>query len=105
MGMSRPPFLENVFAGDEAGAPFEFVGAVFFAVGLDIFLGNAIDDGSDFGPDAGTGPHGARFVGGVQDEVRGGTGHSRGRRISIVSDSTCLMGGPEVFTQIAGGRR
>ncbi len=49
--------IEDVLAGDEAGAPFEFVGAVFFAVGVDIFLGDAVDDGSDFGPDAGARTH------------------------------------------------
>src|ERR1019366_9369891 len=52
------------------GAPFEFLGTVFLAVGGDIFLGNAKHHGSYFGPDAGTRTHSTRFVRGIQHEVR-----------------------------------
>ena len=33
--------FKDEFAGNETGTPFEFLGAVFLAVGSDIFLGNA----------------------------------------------------------------
>src|SRR5579862_4648716 len=63
------PFFENEAAGDEASAPLINFVAVLAAVGVDVFLRNSIDDGSDFGPDAGAGAHGAGFVSGIEDEV------------------------------------
>ena len=64
------PFFENVPAGDETSAPFIDFVAVLAAVGVDVFLRNSIDDGADFGPDAGAGAHGAGLVRGIQDKVR-----------------------------------
>src|ERR1700680_3964782 len=94
--------LEDVFAGDEAGAPFEFVGAVFFGVGGDVFLGDAVDDGSDFGPDAGAGAHGARFVGGVQDEI-GEVPAIAGGDVFQGFEFDVLDGGAGSFDAVAGG--
>lgn len=61
-------FFEDVAAGDEAGAPLIEIVAVCATVGVDVFLRNSEDDGADFGPHAGTGAHGAGFVGGIEDE-------------------------------------
>src|ERR1700719_4467483 len=94
--------LEDVWAGDEAGAPFEFVGAVFFAVGVDVFLRDAVDDGSDFGPDAGAGAHGARFVGGVQDEI-GEIAAIAGGDVFQGFELDVLDGGAGSLHTIAGG--
>src|ERR1700693_4794689 len=94
--------LQNVLTGDEAGAPFEFVGAVFFAVGVDVFLGDAVDDGADFGPDAGAGAHGARFVGGVQDEI-GEIAAIAGGDVLQGFELDVLDGGAGGFDAVAGG--
>jgi len=61
-------FLEDETAGDEAGSPLIFFGAALLAISGDIFLRDSIDDGTDSGPDAGAGTHGAGLVGGVEDE-------------------------------------
>ena len=91
--------FEDVLAGDEAGAPFEFVGAVLFAVGVDIFLGDAVDDGADFGPDAGAGAHGAGFVGGVEDEIREVAAVAGGDVLQGF-ELDVLDGKPEVLTRL-----
>ena len=66
----KASFFEDEFARNETGAPFEFLGTVFFAVSGDIFLGNAVYHGAYFRPDAGTRAHSTRFVRGIQHEIR-----------------------------------
>src|ERR1700693_3985920 len=53
----KASFFEDEFARNETGRPFEFLGTVFFSVGGDIFLGNAVYHGADFRPDAPKLPH------------------------------------------------
>jgi hypothetical protein len=61
--------FENQPARDQAGAPLVFLGAALAAVRGDVFLGDAIDDGADAGPYAGSSAHGAGFVGGIENKV------------------------------------
>jgi hypothetical protein len=61
--------LEDESAGDQARAPFINFVSVLATVCINIFLRNAVNDGANLGPHAGTGAHGAGFVCGVEDEV------------------------------------
>ncbi len=61
--------FEDVAARDEAGAPLIDFSTVRAAVGVNVFLRYAVDDGADFGPHAGPGAHGAGFVRGVENEI------------------------------------
>ena len=61
--------LEDEPAGDETSSPLVVFRTTLAAVSSDVFLGNAVDYRAYSRPHAGTGAHGARFVGGVEDEV------------------------------------
>jgi len=54
--------FEHEPAGDQARSPFINFVAVLAAVSVNVFLGDAIDDGANLGPHAGTGTHGAGLV-------------------------------------------
>jgi len=61
--------LENILARDKTRPPFVVLRASLSAICGNVFLGNAIDDCSDSGPNAGAGAHRTRLVCGVKDEV------------------------------------
>lgn len=61
--------FEDHAARNEAGSPFVEIGAVLAAVGVDIFLGDTVDDRANSGPHTRTGTHGARLVCGIEDKI------------------------------------
>src|ERR1700751_3676373 len=61
--------LENQAARDKASPPFIDFGAVFAAVGGNIFLGNAVNDGANSRPYTSAGAHGAWLVRGVKNKT------------------------------------
>ena len=61
--------FENMAAGDEAGSPFVEIRSVLTAVGVDIFLRNAIDHSANSGPNSGSGAHRARLVRGIENKI------------------------------------
>src|SRR5579863_7212336 len=61
--------LEYQTAGDKTRPPFIDFGATFAAVSGNVFLGNAVNDGANPGPYAGTGAHSAGLMRGVENEV------------------------------------
>ena len=61
--------LEDEAAGDETSAPVVVFCSVLGAISGKVFLGNAVDDGSNSRPRTGTGTHGAGFVSRVEDEI------------------------------------
>ena len=69
-GNVKTALFEDKFARNETGTPLELLSTVLVAVSGDVFLGNAKHHGSNFRPDASTGAHSTRFVGGIQDEIR-----------------------------------
>src|SRR5208282_2145549 len=62
--------LEDEPTGDETRSPLEVVRTAHAAIRGNVFLGNAVHDGPNSRPHAGTGAHGTRLVRGVEDEVR-----------------------------------
>ena len=69
-GNGKMATFEDIAAGDETCAPFVEIGAMFAAIGLDVFLKNAKDNGANFGRDAGAGTHRARLVSRVENKIR-----------------------------------
>ena len=68
-GNMMVPLFEHGAAGDEARPPLVEIGAVLAAVGVDVFLRDAIDDRANSGPDTCARTHGTWLVRGVDDKI------------------------------------
>jgi len=62
--------LEHELARNQTSPPLVVFPAVFPAVGIDVFLRNAVDHGPDLDPDGRPGAHRARLMRRVEHEVR-----------------------------------